>query len=67
MLLQCVNFKDLSAEILSIDVEMYGDLMLDVAEAYVAMQDHLEALRFFELLVPSESWGKVTFFMRIQI
>lgn len=39
---------------------MYGDLMLDVAEAYVAIQDHVEALRFFEILVDSENWGKVT-------
>ncbi len=49
----------MSDEILGTDVEIFGDLMLDVAEAYMAQQEYQEALNFLEKLVNSENWAKV--------
>jgi len=41
-------------------VEDFGDVMLDVAEAFMAQQEFLEALKFLEILISSENWAKVT-------
>ena len=49
----------MSDEILGTDVEVFGDLMLDVAEAYMAQQEYQESLNFLEKLVNSENWAKV--------
>ncbi len=49
----------MSDEILGTDIEVFGDLMLDVAEAYMAQQEYQEALNFLEKLVNSENWAKV--------
>jgi prephenate dehydrogenase len=51
--------QNVSDEILGTDVEVFGDLMLDVAEAYMAQQEYQESLNFLEKLVNSENWAKV--------
>ena len=53
------HFQTVSDEILNTDVEEFGDLMLDVAEAYMSQQDFLEALKFLEQLINSQNWAKV--------
>jgi len=55
--LKCL--QNVSDEILGTDVEVFGDLMLDVAEAYMAQQEYQESLNFLEKLVNSENWAKV--------
>ena len=54
-------FQTVSNEILKSDVEDFGDLMLDVAEAFMAQQEFLEAIKFLENLIASENWAKVGF------
>ena len=34
--------------------------MLDVAEAFMAQQEFLEAIKFLENLIASENWAKVS-------
>ena len=54
------NLQTVANEILTADVEVFGDLMLDVAEAFMAQQEYHEALKFLRQLVKSENWAKVT-------
>ena len=57
LLIFCQTVSD---EILKSDVEDFGDLMLDVAEAFMAQQEFLEAIKFLENLIASENWAKVS-------
>jgi hypothetical protein len=55
--------QNVSDEILNSDIEIFGDLMLDVAEAYMGQQEYQEALTFLEKLVQSENWSKVSYLL----
>ena len=61
----CFTLQNVSDEILNSDVEIFGDLMLDVAEAYMAQQEYQEALAFLEKLVQSENWAKVILLLHL--
>ncbi len=54
-------------DVLKEDAETYGDVMLDLAEAFMATQNHEEAIPLLEKLINSETYCQVsnlkTFFL----
>jgi hypothetical protein len=51
--------QEISQVILESDPEEFGDLMLDIGEAFMSQDCHQEALSFLEKLVHSQEYAKV--------
>ncbi len=51
--------QELGRDILSTDPEEFGDLILDVAEAFMSGALYEDSLPFLKRLVDSEAYGKV--------
>ena len=51
-------------EIRQYDVGEFGDLLLDIAEAFMGQKCHREALKFLEILVHDEEYGKAAVWLQ---
>ena len=55
---------DIAQVLLDEDTEEFGDLMLDVAEAYMSKEKYQESLQFLEKLISSESYGQAAVWLQ---
>ena len=55
---------DVSNVILDEDPEEFGDLMLDIGEAYMAKEMYQESIKFLEKLVHSANYGQAAVWLR---
>ena len=55
---------EIEKQLLDEDPETFGDLLLDVGEAYMANGCHTEALPFLEKLVSTRAYGKAMVWLK---
>ena len=55
---------DIAQVLLDEDTEEFGDLMLDVAEAYMSKEKYQQSLQFLEKLISSESYGQAAVWLQ---